>query len=77
MFVLSYIDANETGVHRFLNSHVLWERWEAYTNMLGLVGTQFKPPTFHDLRYTYAAAVIAVQVDVKTVSSSLGHANAA
>jgi len=42
-----------------------------------LVGTQGRVPTFHDLRHTFATAAIAEGVDVKTVSSILGHTNAA
>lgn len=78
MFVLGRIDTDEaTGDYRFYNPHVLWERWRVMADLLGLVGTQGKRPTFHDLRHTYATAAIAAHVDVKTVSSSLGHANAA
>lgn len=78
MFVLGRIDTDErTGDYRFYNPHVLWERWRVMADLLGLVGTQGKRPTFHDLRHTYATTAIAAHVDVKTVSSSLGHANAA
>jgi hypothetical protein len=44
---------------------------------MGLVGTQGRVPTFHDLRHTFATYAIAEGVDVKTVSSILGHSNAA
>ena len=44
---------------------------------LNLIGTQGKPPKFHDLRHTFATRAIANGVDVKSVSSILGHANAA
>ena len=44
---------------------------------MGLVGTQGRRPTFHDLRHTSATFSITEGIDVKTVSSILGHANAA
>lgn len=78
MFVLGGIDRDEaTGDYRYMNPHVLWQRWAAMAKLLGLVGTQGRRPTFHDLRHTFATAAIAEGVDVKTVSSALGHANAA
>ena len=78
MFVLGSIDRDEkTGDYRFMGPHVLWERWRTLAIVLGLRGTQGKRPTFHDLRHTFATAAIAGGVDVKTVSSALGHANAA
>lgn len=42
-----------------------------------MIGTEGRICTFHDLRHTFATAAIAAGVDVKTVSSILGHANAA
>lgn len=57
--------------------HALWEAWKAIAGSLGLVGTQGKVPTFHDLRHTFATAAISEGVDVKSVSSILGHTNAA
>lgn len=78
MFVLGRIDRDEaTGDYRFMYPHALWERWRAFSDLMGLVGTQGRRVTFHDLRHTYATAAIAAGVDVKTVSSQLGHANAA
>ena len=46
----------------------------ADTFVIGREGTR---PRFHDLRHTFATKAIADGVDVKTVSSILGHANAA
>ena len=78
MFVLGSIDRDgRTGDYRHMHPHVLWERWRAVADLLGLKGTQGRPVTFHDLRHTYATVAIAEGVDVKTVSSTLGHANAA
>lgn len=71
MFVLGTVDGSP------MHPHTLWWRWNAAVTALGLVGTEGKPPTFHDLRHTYATAAIASGVDVKTVSNSMGHTNAA
>ncbi|MCI1665845.1 MAG: site-specific integrase [Atopobiaceae bacterium] len=40
-----------------------------------LVGTKGRAVTFHDLRHTFATRAIAAGVDVKTVSSVLGHSD--
>jgi integrase len=61
----------------FLHPHEIWRQWKTIAACLGLVGTQGRVPTFHDLRHTFATAAIAEGVDVKTVSSILGHTNAA
>ncbi len=61
----------------FFPPHQLSRKWKDLANALELIGTEGKRPTFHDLRHTYATTAIANGVDVKTVSSSMGHANAA
>lgn len=70
-YVLGGIDGD------FLKPHEISIRWKNLANSLELVGTQGKRPTFHDLRHTFATAAIANGIDVKTVSSALGHSNAA
>ncbi|MDN0063525.1 tyrosine-type recombinase/integrase [Collinsella ihumii] len=60
-----------------MHPHNLWRRWNGLVTAMGLVGTQGKTPTFHDLRHTYATAAIANGIDVKTVSNQMGHSNAA
>lgn len=62
---------------RYMNPHTLWREWKAIAKSLGLIGTEGKVPVFHDLRHTFATAAIASGADVKSVSSILGHANAA
>lgn len=71
MFVCGTVDGKP------MHPHNLWRRWDALVTAMGLVGTEGKPPTFHDLRHTYATAAIAAGVDVKTVSNQMGHSNAA
>lgn len=61
----------------FMQPHYLSRRWRIAADALELIGTQGNRPTFHDLRHTFATASIAHGVDVKTVSSFMGHANAA
>ena len=60
-----------------MHPHQLYRRWTATAEALGLVGTQGRAVTFHDLRHTYATTAIAHGIDVKTVSESMGHTNAA
>lgn len=56
---------------------LLSREWAAFSKALGLKGTERRRCTFHDLRHTYATVAIAGGADVKSVSSNLGHANAA
>ena len=58
-------------------THYLSTRWHKAAEALDLVGIEGRTPTFHDLRHTFATAAIMGGVDIKTVSSILGHANAA
>ena len=70
-----FVVGNADGT--FMQPHYLSTRWRKVADALELVGTQGKRPTFHDLRHTFATSAIAHGVDVKTVSSMMGHANAA
>jgi integrase len=47
------------------------------SNAFGLIGTQGRKITFHDLRHSFATRAIAAGADVKAVAAVLGHANAA
>lgn len=71
LYVFGSIDGS------YLKPNRLWRDWKAISSSLGLVGTEGKPPKFHDLRHTFATAAIASGADVKSVSSIMGHANAA
>lgn len=61
----------------FMQPHYLSHRWRIAADALELIGTEGNRPTFHDLRHTFATAAITAGADVKTVSSMMGHANAA
>lgn len=61
----------------FLKPQNLYRWWSIRANRWGLVGSQGRVCTFHDLRHTFATTAIGAGVDVKSVSSILGHANAA
>lgn len=61
----------------YYNPHTLTKEWKALAKMLNLIGSEGRRVTYHDLRHTYATAtLIDGGVDVKTVSSILGHADA-
>lgn len=70
-----YVIPNADG--GFTQSEYVGKSWRALSRALGLVGTEGRPVTFHDLRHTWATLAISNGVDVKTVSGNLGHANAA
>lgn len=61
----------------YMTPHYLSSRWRIAADALELIGTEGNRPTFHDLRHTFATAAIRHGVDVKTVASMMGHANAA
>lgn len=61
----------------YLHPHALWSYWRTISSSLGLIGTEGKAPVFHDLRHTFATTAIASGTDVKSVSSIMGHSNAA
>lgn len=71
MYVFGGIDGS------FMNPHGLWVKWKRIAKRLGLVGLDGGAPKFHDLRHTFATTAIKHGMDVKTLSSILGHANAA
>lgn len=54
----------------------LGKEFSALAKALDLVGTAGTRVCLHDLRHTYATFLIARGVDVKTVSSLMGHADA-
>lgn len=61
----------------YMSPHRLRDAFNRRVRRLGIVGTQGRPPTFHDLRHTWATTAIKAGADVKTVSSLMGHSNAA
>lgn len=66
-----------SGTPKFADPIVLGRKWTSLCEVEGFLGILGKRPTFHDLRHTYATVAIASGVDVKTVSSILGHSSAA
>lgn len=70
LYVFGSIDGD------FMNPHSLWMKWRRIAKRLGLVGLDGGVPKFHDLRHTFATIAIKSGVDVKTLSSILGHADA-
>lgn len=70
----SYIIGDPVGYYR---PGRLSKDWTYLSRALNIRGTEGRLITFHDLRHTFATTAIAAGVDVKTVSSILGHGNAA
>lgn len=59
------------------NPNTISRQWRKLARDLGLIGSEGRPLTYHDLRHTYATAAIAGGLDVKTLSAIMGHASAA
>lgn len=55
----------------------LGKQWAKLASKLDVVGSEGRRVTFHDLRRTWATMAVAAGMDIKTVASNLGHANAA
>ena len=62
---------------RYMNPTTLTRAWKSLAETFGLVGTQGRRVTFHDLRHSFATVAIAAGADVKAVAANLGHTNAA
>ena len=71
----AFVCGRADGSH--MNPTTLTKQWGTLAETFALVGTQGARCTFHDLRHTFATTAIAEGADVKSVSSILGHANAA
>ena len=56
-----------------INTDVLTRHWHKLATRAGLVGTQGRVVTLHDLRHTAATMLITRGVDVSTVADVLGH----
>lgn len=67
-----YVVGNPDG--SFLSPYLLGKRWGKFSRSRGLMGTEGRPVTFHDLRHTAATRMLAAGIDVATVSHILGHA---
>ena len=68
LYVLGGIDGRHMSPHR------LGINWCKFARSRGIVGTERRTITFHDLRHTFATRAIANGIDVATVSRILGHA---
>ena len=60
-----------------MRPNTIWQRWRNLAEALELKGTRGTRPTFHDLRHTFATMAVAAHVDIKAISASMGHSNAA
>lgn len=68
LYVLGDIDGS------WLNPWRLSKWWTQHRDEWGLMGTQGKPPVFHDLRHTYATIVVR-ETDVRTAQQIMGHSD--
>lgn len=68
LYVVGGIDGS------FLSPYLLGKRWGKFSRSRGLLGTEGRAVTFHDLRHTAATRMLAAGIDVATVSHILGHA---
>ena len=59
----------------YYSPELLSRGWRSLSQAFGLIGTQGRAITFHDLRHTFATRAIAAGIDVRTTSAILGHAN--
>ena len=71
MFVIGHTDGT------YQSPPLLGKEWAGLASSYALTGVTGKRITFHDLRHSFATVAITEGVDVKTVSSILGHSNAA
>ena len=71
LYVVGFIDG------RYRDPLRICKEWSVLSNAFGLIGTQGRKITFHDLRHSFATRAIAAGADVKAVAAVLGHANAA
>lgn len=69
----SYVVGDSKG---YTDPRAVSHAWHELMKGWGIEGTEGRVCTFHDLRHTFATAAISAGVDVKTVSSIMGHANA-
>lgn len=71
LYVVGTIDG------RYRDPLRICKEWATLSESFGLVGTQGRKITFHDLRHSFATRAIAAGADVKAVAAVLGHTNAA
>lgn len=68
----SYVLGDIAGHYRMDR---LTREWSNLAHLTGVVGTEGRVPTFHDLRHTFATFFLAAGGDVNTCASILGHAD--
>ena len=68
-----YVIGNARG--EYLSPYRVTRWWNEHSREWGLVGTQGRVPTFHDLRHTFATVAVR-ELDLKTTQSIMGHASA-
>lgn len=69
LYVFGRIDGHN------LNPRMLWKAWRRTVKELNLIGSEGTPPTFHDLRHTFATTAVASGVGMNDVQKILGHSS--
>lgn len=69
LFVVGEIDGS------FMQPRSLYRSWHRRVERLGLVGKNGEPPTFHDLRHTFATVMAHSKVPAKSLQTIMGHKN--
>lgn len=64
------------GGNRPASVNYISHAWHDLAERHGITGSEERACTFHDLRHTWATMAVAAKIDIKTVSSNLGHADA-
>ncbi len=66
----NFVFTNEFGKH--LSKATVYENFKRCAKAAGIPETRF-----HDLRHSYATLALGQKIDIKTVSTNLGHATVA
>ena len=69
------VTGNPDGGH--VSPPTITGEWTELARGAGLVGTQGRRPTFHDLRHTFATHAILSGADVRSVAALMGHTDPA
>lgn len=59
----------------YLNPRLLWRAWKRRSKRLGMRGVTGEPPTFHDLRHTFATVAAHSGIPETSLKEILGHSS--
>ena len=64
------------GSRKYASPTTICKKWSTLAHAFNFTGIEGRTCTFHDLRHTYATMAVAAHMDIKTLSSILGHTSA-